>query len=186
MWGGQECPPPTPARNAALPSMRCESPRPPPQNQMRRPINQQWHSHQIDRQINQPGHQMLLTKKQPPCPIHIELRPPEIINRNHNPSSKRLIFPPAPVIPQPPNSPKQQRRHHHVKQTKQPDKQRHVRIKHVLSAAENVRPGKNRPDQINRVQRLKKQKPASLPGKQQRTLQPKRRRNKQVSQITKI
>jgi len=129
---------------------------------------------------------MLLAKEWPTRPVHIVLRTPEIIDRNHNPGSKRLIFPTTRVITQTPNRPQQKRRSHNMKQTEQPHKQGQMRIKHVFSAADKMGAAKNRPNQIDGIEGLKKQKPTSLPRKKQRTLQPKRRRNEKISQITEV
>src|SRR5580692_4000459 len=115
---------------------------------------------------------MLLAKEWPTRPVHIALRPPEIVDRNHNPCRKRLILPSPPVIPQSPNHPQQQRRRHNVKQTEQPNKQRQSGIKHIFGSANEMPSADNRPEQSDGGEGWKQQQPTSLPRKQQRSRQP--------------
>src|SRR2546422_4741783 len=57
------------------------------------PINQYRHGEQIKQQITQARHHMLLAEEKPARPVHILLRPPQIINRDHDPRCECLEFP---------------------------------------------------------------------------------------------
>lgn len=70
-----------------------------------------------------------------------------------------------------------------MKQAQQTDRQRQAWIEHVFRAANRVMSGDQGAGKVDYVEAVKQQEPAGLPGKQQRTLQPKRDPNKDVAQI---
>src|SRR5215475_10069022 len=126
-------------------------PRPPPQHETRPPIYSQPADDEISHQIHPPGHPMLVPKERAPRPVHVKTRPPEIIDRYHNPARESLQLPSAPVVAQPANCPPQQRRAHHMKKAEQSHVQRHAGIEHVLRSADQMPPRDQRTQQIHRV-----------------------------------
>ena len=61
-----------------------------------------------------------------------------------------------------------------------------MRIEHIFGAADDVPVAEKRADEIDDVERLKKQQPARLPGKNQRAFQPQANSDQNVTQIAKI
>lgn len=59
-----------------------------------------------------------------------------------------------------------------MKQTEQAYQQRHARIEHVLRTADNVAAREECSCQVNRVDSLKEEQAARLPGENERALQP--------------
>jgi len=63
---------------------------PPEQYPMRRPIHDRRHDDKISDQVQPPRHHVLFAKEQSPCPVHIHLRTPEMIDRHYHPADQRL------------------------------------------------------------------------------------------------
>src|SRR5580698_6799216 len=72
--------------------------RQPEQKTVRRKVDGGGNNRQVRQKIAEPWNDVLLAKERPAGPVHIILRPPEIINRNHDPGGQRLVFPPPLVI----------------------------------------------------------------------------------------
>src|SRR5579862_66343 len=126
---------------------------------------------------------MLCTKKKPSSPVHIGLRPPEIIHRYHNPRGERRQLPASTVVPQTPDRPQQQWRRRNVKQAQQPNPQRDAWIEHVFRSANVVMTGQESQNEVDDKQNLKKQQLASLPRENQRAFHPESERDENIPEI---
>src|SRR5208282_5397266 len=83
---------------------------PPLQQQVGGEVYDQRDHDQVSEQVQQAGHSVLLAEERASCPVHVELRTPEIIDGNHYPSGQRLVEPSSAVVTQAPDGPQQQRR----------------------------------------------------------------------------
>src|SRR2546428_10779764 len=101
-------------------------------------VNDQRNDNEIAEQIKWVRHQVLFAKKRPAVPVHVVLRPPEIIDGNNNPRQECLTPPTAADRTQSSNGPKQHRGHDDVKQAQTANQQRLTRSKTEFCSANKV------------------------------------------------
>lgn len=92
---------------------------------------------------------MLLAKEQASRPINVVLRPPEIVDWDHDPGRQCLQFPSALVIAQSPDGPQQEGRCDHVKQAQQANWQADPRVEHIFRPADQVMTAQERGSEID-------------------------------------
>ena len=77
------------------------------QQQMRGPVHEQRNQDQITQQVDPSRYYVLLMPVRASGPVHVKLRPPKIIDGNHNPRYQRRQHPASAVVAQPPDTPEQ-------------------------------------------------------------------------------
>ena len=128
--------------------------RPPAQQQLSRPVNNQRNHHEICQQIK-PGWHEVLYVAYSAREINVVLRTPEKVDGHDDPGLEGCPLRRLRIAAEAVDEPEQKRRNDQVVEAEQADEPRDGWIEHVFGAADEMVAKNERPDEVDGVEALK-------------------------------